>query len=73
MTARWLENLYQHDMISLMMFGFAMLGVLAGWAATDMTKSKFDRFLKITYLVYVLLFWVGLLAGSAVLTITAGG
>jgi hypothetical protein len=74
MTTIWLDNLYQHDMMTITLAGFALAVVLVGWSILEKNKSRFDQILRQAFLVLVLVLWVITLAGCAfVLIMNTGG
>lgn len=65
MTDLWLTNLHQHDMLTVILAGLALLVVLAGGVILHNTRTRLDRFIRSIFLVTVMALWVITLAGSA--------
>jgi hypothetical protein len=72
MTDHWLANLFQHDMLTLSLAAVSLAAVLIGWGMIASHKNKFDEFMQRTYLGFILLAWLVILAGSALFLIFGG-
>lgn len=72
MTDLWLDNLHQHEMLTVILAGSSLAVVLVGWVIVSSQRTRFDRILRATFLVFILVMWLITLAGSA-WTLIVGG